>query len=82
MFQVLLKVGVSMQEGEEGRRAWTVVHHAAFHGRLGIMQVILAVRSIRQSRDFIHTSCFCPKYIQHKCIVQCAKPNHVGVNKI
>ena len=39
VLQVLLKVGVSMQEEEEGRRAWTVVHHAAFHGRLGILQV-------------------------------------------
>ena len=37
VLQVLLKEGVEL--GVVDRRQWCAVHHAAFHGRLGILQV-------------------------------------------
>ena len=36
--QAILKTGEDVKR--EDQRGWTVLHHAAYHGRLGIVQVL------------------------------------------
>ena len=36
--QVIIKTGVNIKAVD--RRGWTIMHHAAYHGRLNILQVV------------------------------------------
>ena len=59
VLQVLLKEGVEL--GVVNRRQWCAVHYAAFHGRLGILQVSYHGRIVLEVVDmssFISQTCF------------------------
>lgn len=45
--KAVLKAGVDISTTD--KRLWTVAHHAAFHGRLGVLQVTNKPKSIYES---------------------------------